>query len=1785
MNNNVSQPKQINHVERPVAESLTTPIAVKGHELDALVDTGADTTCIDEALAKYLEIEIEPPVVQNVRGAGQPITIKGTANILYEYEDVDGLYHEVELKTTVLENLDYPIMLGVDFGLLTSMKINFKEKQVELQRPNYTTNEIEGYRLRTEEGTHIPGRTMALIRTKVPEEMSDREGHVVPEHNIENIAVGNALVKLKESTTPIMIMNLSKSTTYIPANTPVATFEEVAELQTESYPEKEITRITYDDDHELATLCEDYKVQMGKNLSEEEKQALRKLLTEYQYLFSFDKMKLGLCNVMEHEIDTGDAKPIARKPYRLSQPQQEEVNKQIKEMLEMDVIEPAFSPWASPIIVVNKKDGGFRCCVDLRAVNKVTKLDKYPLPNIDESLNYLHGCKYITTLDLNNGYHQIKMKDSDKEKTAFVSQAGLYQFKRMCFGLTNAPSTFQRTMDIVLSGLKWNILLVYLDDVIIFSKTMEEHLHRLREVFERFSKHNLTLKPSKCVFAVNRIHFLGYIVAEDGIHMDPDKINAVQHIERPHSVTDIRSFIGCCSYYRKFIQNFAAIAEPLTRLTKKAEPFIWGTAQQEAFDTLKRKMTEEPVLTHFDPGKPIELRTDACGYGLGAILLHKLEEGNRVISYASRLLNPAERNYSITEQECLAVVWAMEKFRSYIIGQEIVVVTDHCALCWLYAKDKLPPRLVRWALQLQSYDFKIQYKSGVMHKDADCLSRYPDKEAPQEMVPLKTTFINRVSSTSDDMLEDQAEDAFIKSVRDKLSKATSMTGREHAELRQYVIYKDHLYKQLWTKDGPRLAVVVPEKQRITVLKIMHDDVLAGHLGFRKTFHRLAARYYWPDMRGETKRYVQSCQLCQKRKSGSRKKGLMHPIRTGNPFDMIGMDTVGPFKRSLAGNTKAVVILDYATKYAITAAIPKENSEEIAKVLVEKVFCIYGAPKSILTDQAKTFSTGLINAIYKEMKTKHLTTTGYHPQTNGLTERFNRTLNMMLSMYVNAQHNDWDTLLPYVTFAYNSTVQDSTGYTPYFLMYGKDPILPSDSDLPSTETETSNFLNKLKEARDTAKKAVEKAQKKQKDGYDQTHNNIEYQVGDYVMLYKPRPQVDKSKRFLHYYVGPYKILQKLSPINYQVTHATKIRPTGSEDLTETVHISRLKPYYKRVSAIPTSTNIRRLRVLLSTILCLTIVKEAEPYDNPKYRPEKPFSVIYRRSKYRIYEESHNEFVYLNYYSPCEGTTSIFRVDPSKRIQTTHNFETWCSQFTNTIIEKGLASFCQRNNTNLDVVAPKLNHRYTSYSTQHLLKNNSSLNPGLAPLPWQDVDEVRTSRREKRSPSRRPKIWPILWFGVGAGVGFLGSVIFGIGSNVGNTSEVTESKVNELVEANKDTLEVAELLKGVADKYLENAAKNSEIIKNMGHHLRDLNITADPRTQAIMSSLVFRFLTLEQELKTIADSWNTKKQVHPTFFDAFQFQRSCHYTCPTDLTKVISCSFNPIARQIIAVWRQTIIKPFNILEADPFEFKYEIKGHLCKVPYIGPKYVIRDGEDCLKALIPSNIVEDLVVPMTGTDCIEETRTWGEPQCTKNNNIQPSDFNEVKLVNDHIYFRCSGEYVDNDYIKPCPKLKSAGVAVVPMSHNLSFGGLSFQAIDTSETIDTNFGFDKENLPWPADPVLKFNITDLDAEIEELKRFKNDTDWRYTKLKEKFKTRIRNFAKNPIKETGSLFKSLGKGVSNIASEIWSWIRSIFSNIWSAILAIIIIILLFRYCYSEDSNPDQVIINSGVPLSNLGRQ
>ena len=595
--------------------------------------------------------------------------------------------------------------------------------------------------------TRIPSGHKKMVRVKVEGHIHEQMSLFTPAPLEDGLMMADSAVDLSDSSCVVLVVQNS-STTPIKMKkgcilgevVPVTEYSssEVKDEDTESPTGATVCSMmpTADSSEDRETLLLQQLNLKIDHLSFEERKQLKDLICNYAEVFALNASELGTTDVVQHTTNTGDHPPIKQPLRRTPFALQVKVDELVQEMLSQGVIEQSRSPWASPVVLVSKKDGGLRYCIDYRQLNRVTKLDEFPLPRIDDTLDQLVGAKFFMTLDLAAGYWQVAMDLSDQEKTAFATYSGLYEFKKMPFGLVNAPATFQRLMEVILAGLAREGCLVYLDDVLVMGRTMEEHNHNLVKVFDRLRTAGLRLKPKKCCFAQLEVEYLGHVVSTEGIKTDPKKAKAVSEFPTPSNVKEVCSFVGLASYYRKFIPNFSKIAGPLHALTKKDVAFIWTPECQSAFQALKQLLTTAPLLTYPKFDRPFMLETDASSDGLGAVLAQCQEDGLvRPVAYASRSLQQHKKNYGITELEGLAVVWAVKHFRHYLYGHKCKVYTDHEALKAPLNTPRPSGKLARWGMALPELDIEIFYRPGKVNSNADALSRSPLPEVGAEEMP------------------------------------------------------------------------------------------------------------------------------------------------------------------------------------------------------------------------------------------------------------------------------------------------------------------------------------------------------------------------------------------------------------------------------------------------------------------------------------------------------------------------------------------------------------------------------------------------------------------------------------------------------------------------------------------------------------------------------------------------------------------------------------------------------------------------------------------------------------------------------------------------------------------------------------------------------------------------------------------------------------------------------------------------------------------------------------------
>ena len=760
------------------------------------------------------------------------------------------------------------------------------------------------------------------------------------------------------------------------------------------------------------------------DVTSEERQRLQQLL---DFKLGAEPATLGCTDWVVYEIDVGDARPIKQRCYPYSPKVKEDLYSQVREMLESGVIEPSSSGWSSPVVMVKKANGKYRFCIDFRKVNAVSTADAYPLPRMDSILRKLQKARYISTLDLSSAYHQIPLKESSRPVTALtVPGMGLFHFKRLPYGMSTAGASFQRLIDMVIGPELEPHAFSYLDDVIIVSETFEEHMRWLEHVLDRIRQAGLTINREKSVFCQGEAKYLGVIVNRDGFRPDPAKIEPVLNFPAPKNLRQLRRFLGMASWYRRFLKNLAALSEPLSRLTNKGRKYEWGEEQQEAFEKIKALLASAPMIQSPRFDEQFVIQTDASDTGIGAVLFQIIDGAERVLEFASRILTSAERNYSVTERECLAVVWAIKKFRAYVEGYEFKVITDHSSLKWLCNLHNPTGLLARWALELQGYRFIVEHKKGALNHVPDALSRmYEEDEGEGPSIAS----IAWAVSTKDEW--------YLRLLREVTEDPTRYPRFKVIGGQLYSYNPDPLVQEV-LGDDDAWKIVVPSENRKEVLQECHDDPTSGHLGREKTLARAALRYFWPKMEAYVTQYVRQCQICQQCKPEQRAPaGLMGHRVVERPWQVVAGDIMGPLCKSRRGYEYVLVFQDLFTRWVECVPLRKVKGEAVLKELVERVFLRYGTPEVFLSDNGTEFKNRVIDEYLAKKGVHHTTIPPYYPRANPV-ERVNRTLKTMIVSFVEESHQRWDEHLHELVFAYNTAKQSSTRLSPALLNYGRQP---------------------------------------------------------------------------------------------------------------------------------------------------------------------------------------------------------------------------------------------------------------------------------------------------------------------------------------------------------------------------------------------------------------------------------------------------------------------------------------------------------------------------------------------------------------------------------------------------------------------------------------------------------------------------------------------------------------------------------------------------------------------------
>ena len=872
------------------------------------------------------------------------------------------------------------------------------------------------------------------------------------------------------------------------------------------------------------------------------------------------------------ELEDGTTPPFGP-IYGLTETESKALYEYLQDNLQTGFIRHSTSPAGAPILFVKKKDGSLRLCVDYRGLNRITKKNRYPLPLIPSLLDQLRTAGRFSKIDLRGAYNLVRIKEGDEWKTAFRTRYGHFEYRVMPFGLTNAPAVFQHLMNDIFRDYLDQFVIIYLDDILIFSANPDAHDHHVRLVLQRLRQHGLYAKLEKCQFDADSVEFLGYIISTQGISMDPKKLETVLNWETPANVTDVQRFLGFANFYRRFIQNYSKITTPLTALTRKQRPFKWTPAAETAFTTLKSAFTSAPILMHPQLDRPFVVETDASDFALGAILSQEDNAGIlHPVAYHSRKFSAAEINYEIYDKELLAIIDSFQTWRQYLLGaqHQVIVYCDHKNLEYFMTTRVLNRRQARWSMFLSDFDFRITYRPGTAQGKPDALSRRRELEPKegdeahrlQQQTLLRPEHL-QLSTLQSKMFTLSYDKSFLDNIRSAtvndpyatniISQLNSTRGSKN---QTFTMENGLLFHQ-------GLVYVPPGSLRLQVIQSCHDSPLSGHFGLGKTLELITRNYWWPRQWKMVKHFIRTCDICARTKSTRHKPyGLLEPLPVpSRPWDSISMDFIVELPE-VNGKNAILVVVDRFTKMACFIACHNTvDANGTAQLFLDHVVCHHGLPTNIVSDRGSIFVSRFWKQLMHLLGIKVNLSTAYHPQTDGQTERVNQVLEQYLRCFVNYEQTNWISLLPLAQFSYNNTLHSTTQTTPFFANQGWHPRFeitsPTQPVNPAAEARAQELHNLHKELIALLKQA----QEQQKEQADRLRTPApSFEVGDQVWLLRKNIKTTRPCNKLDYRkLGPFKIIARVNPV------AFRLDLPAHYHIHPVFHVSLLEKYH--TSAIP------------------------------------------------------------------------------------------------------------------------------------------------------------------------------------------------------------------------------------------------------------------------------------------------------------------------------------------------------------------------------------------------------------------------------------------------------------------------------------------------------------------------------------------------------------------------------------------------------------------------------------------
>lgn len=1271
-----------------VGMKCTALIKIGGKEINCLLDTGSQVTTIPLSLYKS-HLSTRPMKSLNdlleVEGAnGQAVPYLGYVELNLTFpKEFLGIETEVPTLALVVPDMTNTPQILIGTNSLDTLYSSYTQenagspqasfygyravlKTLKIRQEQACNGNLGRVKVKGNTPEVVPAGSTVVLEGLIHVTGSHTEKWVIIEPPSESSLPSGLLVASSLHTLPdkrpchlpVLIRNETQSDIVIPPRTVLAEIHSIQRVvgkepsanlrkSTDQVTELVRPKMEFDFDNSPVPL--------------KWKDRITELLNSMPEVFAQNDLDYGHTDDVKHHIKLCDETPFKHRARPIHPQDVDAVRKHLQELLAAGIIRESESPFASPIVVVRKKNNSVRLCIDFRKLNSQTIKDAYALPNLEGVFSVLTGSKWFSVLDLKSGYYQIEMEEADKQKTAFVCPLGFWEFNRMPQGITNAPSSFQRLMEKCIGDLNRKEALVFIDDIIVFSETLEEHESRLTHVLRQLKEYGLKLSPEKCKFFQTSVKYLGHIVSQHGVETDPGKIEALETWPRPTNLQQLRSFLGFSGYYRRFVQDYAKITKPLNDLTagypplrksskKKKEPDKqyfnpggsfgdrWTPPCQQAFETLIEKLTSAPVLGFADPKRPYILHTDASTTGLGAALYQEQDGKKRAIAFASRGLTKSEAKYPAHKLEFLALKWAVTaKFSDYLYGTDFTAITDSNPLTYILTSAKLDAMSYRWLSSLSTYSFKLQYRAGRQNQDADGLSRRPHGDLMDDPVSQKerdrikqftlhhlmdmehTDVLPEVVTaicekhqvyqpnaslgppyspvalveslalhtdalpsgfqrenehglpviphlSEEDLMERQRADPDLRAVIEQLQTGEKPPPTQRRELpdiglwlrewNRLEIRNGVLYRRRQDQGDLVYQLALPADLRATVLRSLHDDL--GHLGAERTLDLARSRFYWPRMSVDVEEKIKRCERCVRRKTQQERAAPLVNITTSRPLELVCMDFLS-IEPDRTNTRDVLVITDHFTKYAVAVPTPNQKAQTVAKCLWDNFLVHYGFPERLHSDQGPDFESHTIKELCRIAGIQKTRTTPYHPRGNPV-ERFNRTLLQMLGTLENKNKTHWKDFVKPLVHAYNCTRNDVTGFSPYELMFGRQPRLPIDLafGLPVNKPQKSHsqyvhdLRSRLEESYKIATRNAAKTADRNKRRFDKRVVDSTLEAGDRVLVRNVRIR-GKHKLADKWESGVHVVVRRASDLPVYT-----VRPDSKDGPLRTLHRDLLLP---------------------------------------------------------------------------------------------------------------------------------------------------------------------------------------------------------------------------------------------------------------------------------------------------------------------------------------------------------------------------------------------------------------------------------------------------------------------------------------------------------------------------------------------------------------------------------------------------------------------------------------------------